>query len=93
MKTYNVKFDIGQDVYILLSKKIIKSRINKIKIEHSSPYVDGETMEQKDGIEIYYLISVGCEQSTISGSKIISYDWYNQDDVFLDKDELIRKII
>lgn len=92
MKTYNVKYDVGQEVYILLSKKIFKSKIEKIRIVHGVPYIKGETMEQMDGIEIDYLVVVN-EQFYPLGGHSSSYDWYKQDDIFLDKDELLRKII
>lgn len=88
MKNYNVNYEIGQEVYILLSKKIFKSKIEKIRIVHSRPYIDGNNnMKEMDGIVIDYLVSKNeREYST-------EYEWYNQDDVFLDKDELLRKII
>jgi hypothetical protein len=88
MKNYNVKYEIGQEVYILLSKKIFKSKIEKIRVVHSRPYIDGNNnMKEMDGIVIDYLVPQNeREYST-------EYEWYNQDDVFLDKDELLRKII
>lgn len=88
MKNYNVKYEIGQEVYILLSKKIFKSKIEKIRVVHSHPYFDGNNnFKEMNGIVIDYLVIVNeREYST-------SYDWYNQDDIFLDKDELFRKII
>jgi hypothetical protein len=92
MKTYNVKYEVGQDVYILLSKKIFKSKIEKIRIIHSSPYIKGETMEEMDGIEIDYLVIVD-EKIYPSGGHSYNYDWYEQDDIFLNKDELFRKIV
>jgi hypothetical protein len=88
MKNHNVKYEIGQEVYILLSKTIFKSKIEKIRIVHSRPYIDGDNnMKEMDGIVIDYLVIVNQQQNSTS------YDWYNQDDVFLDKDELFRKII
>ncbi len=98
MKTYEVKYDVGQEVYILLSKKIIKSRIEQIKILHGSPYIKiihtmgEETKKEEDGIEIEYLVVVD-EVSYKSGSHHIKYDWYNQEDIYLNKNELIKKII
>ena len=88
MKNYNVKYEIGQEVYILLSKKIVKSKIEKIRVVHSHPYIDGNNnMKEMDGIVIDYLVIVDERKYSTN------YDWYNQDDVFLDKDELLRKII
>lgn len=49
-------------------------------------------MKQMDGIEIDYLVVVN-EKLYESGGHSTQYGWYNQDDVFLDKDELLRKII
>lgn len=91
MKSYNVKYDIGQEVYILSSKKIIKSKIETIRIVHGSPYFNGKTMERMNGIEIDYLVIVN-EQLHPLGGNSFGCQWYNQDDVFLDIDELIRKI-
>ena len=88
MKNYNVKYEIGQEVYILLSKKIFKSKIEKIRVLHSLPYIDGNNnMKEMDGLMIDYLVIVNEQKHSTS------YDWYNQDDIFLDKDDLFRKII
>lgn len=94
MKTYNVKYDIGQEVYILLSKKIFKTKIDKISIHHGLPYMkfNGKTIEENDGIEIKYLVMVN-EVLYSSGGHYCDFDWYNQEDVFSDKNELISKII
>jgi hypothetical protein len=87
MKNYNVKYEIGQEVYILLSKKIFKSKIEKIRVLHSLPYIDGNNnMKEMDGLMIDYLVIVNEQKHSTS------YDWYNQDDIFLDKDDLFRKI-
>jgi len=88
MKEYNVKYELGQDVFILLSRKIFKSKIESIRIVQSRPYIDGNNnMKEMDGIVIDYLVVVEEREH------FTSYDWYNQDDVFVDKDDLIRKII
>ncbi len=98
MKTYDVKYDVGQEVYILLSKKIIKSRIEQIKVLHAKPYskivhiMGEETKKEEDGIEIEYLVVVD-EVLHKSGTHCIKYEWYNQEDIYLNKNELIKKII
>tara|TARA_B100000963_G_C22026593_1_gene409401 strand:- start:156 stop:458 length:303 start_codon:yes stop_codon:yes gene_type:complete len=98
-KQYNVKYEVGQDVYVLRDKKISKNRIYKIRVTEQQPYTksnpDG-TYTEMDGIEIDYLIETERDfifihphtQSTQS-----SYDWYNEEDVFTNKDELIAQIV
>ena len=97
MKEYNVKYKVGQEVYVLRSKKITQNRINKIRVTEQQPYTKGNsdgTYIEMDGIEIDYLIGtkrdfihqgIKCTQS--------SYDWYSQEDVFTNKDELITQIV
>ena len=97
MKEYNVKYKVGQEVYVLRSKKITQNRINKIRVTEQQPYIKGNsdgTYIEMDGIEIDYLIETKrdfihphtkCTQS--------SYDWYSQEDVFTNKDELITQIV
>ena len=97
MKEYNVKYEVGQEVYILRNKKITKNRVYKIRVTEQQPYIksnlDGTYIEM-DGIEIDYLIETEREfihphtKSTQS-----SYDWYSQEDVFTNKDELIAQIV
>jgi len=95
MKEYNVKYKVGADVYILSSKKIYKSRIDKIRVIESQPYSEFEygrhpgekgSVVEKDGIEIDYLVI------TYKTDNYTSYDWYSQDDIFDNEEELIRKI-
>ena len=96
-KQYNVKYEVGQDVYVLRDKKISKNRIDKIRVTEQQPYTksnpDG-TYTEMDGIEIDYLIETKRDfihphtKSTQS-----SYDWYSQKDVFTNKDELIAQIV
>ena len=59
MKKYNVKYEVGQEVYILESKKISKTVIDKIRITEQKPYMKGNsngTYTEMDGIKIDYLI-------------------------------------
>ena len=91
MKTYEVKYDIGQEVYIISDKKLFKSRINKIRVLEQQPYKKYDSSKQThvdmDGIEIHYLVltkEVNC---------YTEYDWYCQDDVFETKQEVFRKIM
>lgn len=90
MKKYNVKYEVGQEVYILESKKISKTVIDKIRITEQKPYMKGNsngTYTEMDGIKIDYLIET--KRTQVSSS----YDWYNQEDVFTNKDELITQIV
>ena len=96
-KEYNVKYEVGQDVYVLRNKKITKNRIDKIRVTEQQPYTrlnrDG-TLTEMTGIEIDYLIETKRDfihphtKSTQS-----SYDWYSQEDVFTNKAELIAQIL
>lgn len=93
MKEYDVRYDLDQEVYILTNKFIYKGRVEKIRITQSRPWKNGDdNLKQMSGIVIEYLVVI--EEVTRPGCKgtSISYDWYNQDDVFSDKEELIRKI-
>jgi len=96
-KEYNVKYEVGQDVYVLRNKKITKNRIDKIRVTEQQPYIRGNgdgTLTEMTGIEIDYLIETKRDfihphtKSTQS-----SYDWYSQEDVFTNKDELIAQIL
>ena len=97
MKSYNVKYDVGQEVYMLNKKAIYKSKIEKIRIVEQKPFgvdVVNATKEQqedaKEGICIEYLFVVDIED--YGNSQKISYDWYNQADVFAQREELIDRI-
>ncbi len=96
-KEYNVKYEVGQEVYVLRNKKITKNRIDKIRVTEQQPYTRGNadgTLTEMTGIEIDYLIETKRDfihphtKSTQS-----SYDWYSQEDVFTNKDELITQIV
>ena len=96
-KQYNVKYEVGQDVYVLRDKKISKNRVYKIRVTEQQPYTKGNsdgTLTEMLGIEIDYLIETKRDfihphtKSTQS-----SYDWYSQEDVFTNKDELIAQIV
>ena len=96
-KEYNVKYEVGEEVYVLRSKKITKNRVYKIRVTEQQPYIKSnldETLTNMTGIEIDYLIETEREfihphtKTTQS-----SYDWYSQEDVFTNKDELIAQIV
>jgi hypothetical protein len=96
-KQYNVKYEVGQDVYVLRDKKISKNRVDKIRVTEQQPYTKGNsdgTYTEMNGIEIDYLIETKRDfihphtKSTQS-----SYNWYSQEDVFTNKDELIAQIV
>jgi len=96
-KEYNVKYEVGEEVYVLRNKKITKNRVDKIRVTEQQPYTkafsDG-TLTEMSGIEVDYLIETERiimhpgSQSTQS-----SYDWYNEEDVFTNKAELIAQIV
>ena len=97
MNEYNVKYEVGQDVYVLRNKKITKNRIDKIRVTEQQPYIRGNgdgTLTEMTGIEIDYLIETKRDfihphtKSTQS-----SYDWYSQEDVFTNNAELIAQIL
>jgi len=93
MKKYNVKYEVGQEVYVLESKKIIKSPIDKIRISEQGPYVKGNhdgTFTEKDGVEIEYLVEAS--RNACGKGHSYTYDWFNQEDVFSNKEELIAQI-
>lgn len=96
MKKYNVKYEVGQEVYVLRNKKITKNRIDKIRVTEQQPYTRSNlngSLTKMSGIEIDYLIEseripFGANNGTSS-----SYNWYSEEDVFTDKDELIAQIV
>ncbi len=97
MKKYNVKYEVGQDVYVLEDKKISKNRVDKIRVTEQQPYrkinSDG-TFTDMTGIEIDYLIET--ERDFIHAhtkSTQSFYNWYSQEDVFTNKAELIAQIV
>jgi len=98
MKTFESKYDIEQEVYVLTNKKIYKTSIENIKITHVKPhkllkFVNKEAvLTDTDGITIEYLVEIYREQQPGCKGVSINYDWYKEEDVFLDKEELIRKI-
>ena len=98
-KQYNVKYEVGQDVYVLRNKKITKNRVDKIRVTEQQPYTRGNgdgTLTEMTGIEIDYLIETKIYSSSISlhtKSAQSSYDWYSQEDVFTNKAELIAQIL
>lgn len=94
MKTYDIKYDINQEVYIITNMKIYKSKIEKIKMIQSRPYIKFEGMKQMDGIEIEYLVVTSDEEYGDNNprSHKMGFNWYIQDNVFATKEELIQSI-
>ena len=87
MRSYDVKYDLGQEVYVISQRQIIRTIIDKIKIEHSTPWVNGNrNMEVMSGIEISYLVA------TEKRSNCTSYDWFKSEEVALKPEELIKDI-
>jgi hypothetical protein len=94
MRKYNVKYEVGQEVYVLRSKKITKTVVDKIRVTEQQPWTRGNsdgTHTEMDGIEIDYLVETERLPFGANGTHS-SYDWYNQEDVFTNKEELIAKI-
>ena len=96
-KEYNVKYEVGQDVYVIRNKKITKNRVDRIRVTEQQSYTrlnrDG-TLTEISGIEIDYLIETKRDfihQHTKSTQS--SYDWYSQEDVSTNKAELIAQIL
>ena len=95
MNKYNIKYEVGQEVYVLRSKKITKNRVDKIRVTEQQPYTRGNpdgTLTEKDGIEIDYLIETIRTVIGVKGTQS-TYNWYNQEDVFTNKGELIAQIV
>ena len=95
MKEYNVKYEVGQEVCVLRNKKITKNRVNKIRVTEQQPYTRGNgdgTLTEMNGIEVDYLIVTEQIINGVKGTQG-TYDWYNQKDVFTNKDELIAQIV
>ena len=89
MKEYNVKYNVDDEVYVLLSKSIIKNRIDGIRITENRPYIDGNNnMKPMDGIVIEYLIATKRDDRGF----VTYLDWFVQEDVYSDREELIRQI-
>jgi len=96
MKEYNVKYEVGQGVYVLRNKTITRAIIDKIRVTEQKPYTrvnsDG-TLTEKSGIEIDYLIEDRRTSFNEEKMTSASYNWYSQEDVFTSKDELIAQIV
>ena len=94
MRKYNVKYEAGQEVYVLRNKTITQAKIDKIRVTEQRPYTklngDGALTEMS-GIEIDYLIQDSIKP--VGNGTQSTYNWYNQKDVFTDKDELIAQIV
>ena len=97
MKEYNVKYEVGEEVYVLRNKKITKNRVDKIRVTEQQPYTKGNsdgTITPMNGIEVDYLIETErIRMRPGSQSTQSSYDWYSQEDVFTNKDGLIAQIV
>tara|TARA_B100001094_G_C18047341_1_gene728159 strand:+ start:380 stop:676 length:297 start_codon:yes stop_codon:yes gene_type:complete len=96
-KQYNVKYEVGQDVYVLRDKKISKNRVDKIRVTEQQPYTksnpDG-TFTNMSGIEIDYLIVTKRDFIHPHTKRTqSSYDWYNEEDVFPNMFVLIAQIV
>jgi hypothetical protein len=90
MKSYNIKFDINQEVYILTNKAICKSKIEKIRIIECEPYKKYDEVKKcvvdMSGIEIDYLVI------TKEFNNFHDSEWYPQDEIFETKEDLFNAI-
>jgi len=102
MKSYNVKYSIGQLVFVLLGKKAISTPIQKIRITESvkTDYrkefgaTDNQIKDGKSGITIEYLVQVNYSSTNIimNSAGVYNFDWVNQNDCFETRDDLISQI-
>ena len=72
-KSYDVKYNIGQEVYVIIPKKIIKTKIKSINIE-----------EYDEIINITYKLFISDENDGVYLQS------YNQEDIYLNIEELIQ---
>jgi hypothetical protein len=98
MKEYKAKYDIDSEVYVLTSKKIIQASVKNIKIIDTGQYKEltilnnQQVLTDKDGVTIEYLIETHKEQPVGCKGFNIFYDWFKEEDVFDNKEELIKQI-
>jgi len=94
-KEYNVKYEVGQEVYVLRNKEITQTTIDKIRVTEQKPYTRGTgngTLTKMTGITIDYLIEERRISFGVNSTQSV-YNWCSQEDVFTDKDELIAQIV
>ncbi len=94
-KEYNVKYEVGQEVYVLRNKEITRTIIEKIRVTEQQPHTRGTgngTHIKMTGITIDYLIEERRISFGVNSTQSV-YNWYSQEDVFTDKDELIAQIL
>lgn len=80
----DLKCDLNQEVYVINNNKISKNIVEKIRITKYKPFkelVSKGKIIDREGIKIEYLI--------IQNNK---FDWYEEDDIYLTKEDLIRAI-
>ena len=91
MKTYDVKYDIDQEVKFVQDKQIITTKIDTIRINQTRPFTELTSnmreFKEQSGIKIDYLVMT----SNKNGCRL--YEWVSQEDISLDEEELIRKIV
>jgi len=89
------KYSIDDVVYILSEKKIFRSRISEVRVEVRKPHqallVPYEIVD-RNGIKIEYLVITSeVIIPGITGTQT-NYDWYDEKDIFISKEELIANI-
>lgn len=94
--TFKSKFEIGQDVYIIVNSHVFKSIVSAIKVKIEKPAkVESlmgrwpETLKQDiiEGITVELLV-LSYEKEGLR-----HYNWYNQRDVFESEGELIKDVM
>lgn len=97
MKSYDVKYELDQEVYVFLNKKVISTKIEKIQIVQGKSYTylssDNSKQVELSGIEISYLVPVEMEVPPYNGMQTGVSMWYNQEDICTTKEEVISKIL
>ena len=82
MGTYSSKFKRGDNVWVLGNKKIFQTYIEEVRI------VDNGCVNiNENGITITYMVE------TNKKGNIKEYDVFDEENIFLSKDELIASII
>lgn len=88
MKTYDVKYEIGQEVYFILDKGIKKAKVEKIKVMEFRPYdlmncTEIQKQIAKRGYSIQYLVEINNTES------YVNLDWIHQEEINDSKEALI----
>ena len=89
------KYNVRDKVFVLTDKKIFETYIEKVKVEQSfccGRIKSDMTIEEWDGLSIQYLIETKATQPPGCKGWMREYDWFDEKDVYTDKESLIAKI-